>query len=266
VLTVALIVQIVALLIAPVALAYWLKRRLELSWVLFLGGALAFSLSWIVTALVPLPVEVGLLISSIAQMGILYLVYRFLLSTIHTEREALLVGVGLAGIEMLILVFFLIVPTFVQMNSLRDATDDTLVSLVARTERVSEEEVEPSDVDKLRESIDDYWSTPWYAPLIQAIPLLTALPIQMALAVIVLGALTHNSLQPLLGAIALHFLSRSLPTFASLVGGIAAWLALALLAAGIAIWFLSRLWPLVQEQTLVAVKARHKAEKRSRRA
>lgn len=264
-LTVALIIQVIILFISPIAFGFWLKRRLKLSWMLFFGGALAFSVSWIVTALLPMPAEAGLLITSIAQMVVLYLVYRFFLNTVRTEREALMVGAGLGGIELLILVVFVILPTFTQMRNLRDASDETLIDLAARTNGITAEEVEPSDVDELRESIDDYWSTPWYGPVVQAIPILTTLPIQTALAVIVLGAVTGNSLQPLFGAMALHFLSKSLPVFASFVGGIVAWLGLSLLFAGVAVWFLRRLWPSVLEQIKAAEKARRRAEKRTQR-
>jgi uncharacterized membrane protein YhfC len=261
-----LITELILLFVAPIALGFWLNRRLGLPWMLFLGGALAFVISWIVTAFLPLPAELGLLIAAVAQMGTLYLIYRYMLNTVKTEREALMVGVGQGGIELIILVAFLILPTFTQMQSLREANDETLIDLIARSDDIPAEEVEPSRIDELRENIDDYWSTPWYVPPVQTVATLSTLPIQMALAIVVLSAVTQNNLRPLVGAMALYFLAKSLPVFASLVGGVAAWLLLSLIFAGVAIWFLSRLWPVIQEQTKDALKERLKAEKRAQRS
>jgi len=261
-----LIAELVLLFVAPIALGFWLNRRLGLAWMLFLGGALAFVISWIVTAFLPLPAELGLLITSVAQMGTLYLIYRYMLNAVSTEREALMVGVGQGGIELIILVAFLLLPTFTQMQNLRDANDETLIDLIARNDDIPAEEVEPSRIDELRENIDDYWSTPWYVPPVQTLATLSTLPIQMALAIVVLSAVTQNNLRPLGGAMALYFLAKSLPVFASLVGGTVAWLLLSLIFAGIAIWFLRRLWPVIQEQTEAALKERLKAEKRIQRS
>jgi uncharacterized membrane protein YhfC len=266
VLTASLVVQLILLFATPIVVGFWLKRRLRLSWVLFLGGALSFVVAWIITILIPLPSGLGLLISSVVQMGVLYLIYRFLLSTVNTEREAFLVGAGQGGIELIILVIFLALPSFTQMLTLRDANDETLISLAARTDGISEEEVEPARIDELRESIDDYWSTPWYGPLAQAISSLTAIPIQMALAVMVLRALTQNTLRPLVSAMALFFLARNLPVIGGFWGGILAWLGLSLLFGGTAIWFLNRLWPVVREQTKTALKESRKAEKQAQRS
>ena len=263
-LTGAFVVQFVLLFATPAAIALWLNRRLGLPWMLFLGGALAFVVSWTVTVFVP--PQFSLFASSITQMGALYLIYRFMLNTVDTEREALMVGAGQGGIELLILVVFLAIPTLTQMRSLRSATDETLVNLIARSERISEAEVEPTDIDKLRETIDDYWSTAWYIPLLQAIPSLATLPAQLALAVIVLAARTRRSLRPLVGAMALHFLARSLPAFAQYFGGIVLALAVSVLVGGVAIWFLRRLWPRVQEQSKAALKEQRKSGKRVRKA
>lgn len=265
-LTTMLITQLVLLFVTPIALGFWLNRRLGLPWMLFLGGALAFVISWIVTSFLPLPAELGLLIAAVAQMGSLYLIYRFMLNTVNTEREALMVGAGQGGIELIILVAFLMLPTFTQMQSLRDASDATLIDLIARSDDVPKEEVQPSRIDELRENIDDYWSTPWYAPPVQTVTSLAILPIQMALAIIVLSALIQNNLRHLVGAMALYFLARTLPIFASLVGGVVAWLLLSLIFAGIAIWFLKRLWPVIQAQAKAALKERRKAEKQAQRS
>jgi hypothetical protein len=158
---------------------------------------------------------------------------------------------------LLILVVFLIFPTFVQMSRLREASDETLTELAAQSQGISEDEIQPSDIDELRDSIDEYWSAPWYEPVVQAAASLSSLPVQMALSVIVLGALTRGTLFPLVGAMALHFLAETIPIFAGLAAGIWVWLAVSLLTAGIAVWFIHRVWPTAVAQTQ-AMRTRRK--------
>lgn len=258
-LTSFLIGQIVLMVLAPLALGFWLKRRLGLTWGLFLGGALAFVSGWVVTNFVPIPGIAGYLVASVAQMGILYLIYRFQLKSVDTEREAMMVGAGHGGTELILIGIIAVALPLSQMSNLRDATDAELIDLASRTDGIPAEEVEPSRVDELREIIDSFWETPWYVPVAQSAQALALLPIQIALAIVVLGALTHNNLRPLFGAMAVHFLSRILPAYAWLYAGIFAWLALSLLFGGIALWFLSRFWSVIQNQAQVEARAQHRA-------
>lgn len=302
------VVQCLLLISVPIAVGFWFRRRWGLSWHLFLGGALAYVLALIVTNLILLPGEIGLLFSAIAQMGALYLVYRFQLKTARTEREALMAGVGQAGVEIMLMGVFAAL-SLLQMSALRDATDEHLIGLAAKAYDVAEEEIAATKVDEMRASIDDVWNAPWYGPLIQPIqsferivlPLRNAteeelvswaarnnkvaesevesttvdslrafidsfwdtvwyglliqplqalafLPVQAALAMIVLRALTRDHWRPLVVAMGLHFLSRLFPLYGQLFGGLIVWLVISLLAGGIALWFLYRLRPVLQEQ------------------
>jgi len=251
-LTAMLYLQIALMIVAPVLIGIWLKRRLKLSWMLFLGGALAFVAAWVVTNFVPLPGIARVLLASVAQMGILYLVFRYQLKAVETEREALMVGTGQGGAELIVLGIIFVALPLTQMMSLRDATDADLISLAVRTDDVAEEDVEPSRVDEIREIIDDFWSTQWYVPLIQLAQYLALIPIQIVLAIIVLGSWVHQRWQPLVGAVALHFLSRVLPLLGWAYVGILAWLALTLLFSGFAVWFLIKLWPAIRHQASAA--------------
>ncbi len=258
----ALVIQFIILLIVPVAVGFWLRRQWALSWILFFGGALAFVSAWIITSFFPIGGEVSLLLSSIVEMGALYLIYRYQLKTVKTEREAIMVGAGLAGMELIIVGIFTAL-SFTQMLPLRTAPDQDLIEIAARADGVSEEEVEPERIDELRELVDDYWNRSWYVPLLQTTQPLTFLPIQAVLAVVVLGALVQSDLRPLVGAMALHFLSRILPIFGGIVGGLVIWLGLSLVFGGFAIWYLRRLWPTIQQETAKASQARRKAEKKT---
>lgn len=303
------VVQCLLLISVPIAVGFWFRQRWGLSWHLFLGGALAYVLALMVTNLILLPGEIGLMFSAIAQMGALYLVYRFQLKTARTERAALMAGVSQAGVEIMLMGVFAAL-SLLQMSSLRNATDEHLIDLAAKAYDVAEEEIAATQVDEMRASIDDVWSAPWYGPLIQPIqsfeeivlplrnateeelvswaarkndvtedeiepamidnmrtfidsfwntawyglliqPLqaLSFLPVQAVLGVIVLRALTRDHWRPLVGAMGLHFLSRLLPLYGQLLGGLIVWLVISLLAGGMALWFLYRLRPVLQDQT-----------------
>lgn len=258
----ALVIQFIILLAVPVAVGFWLRRQWRLSWILFFGGALAFVSAWIITSFFPLGGVFSLLLSSIIEMGALYVIYRYQLKTVKTEREAIMVGAGLAGMELIIVGIFTAL-SFTQMLSLRDAPDQDLIEIAARTDGVSEAEVEPARVDELRESIDDYWTQSWFVPLLQTSQPLTFLPIQAVLAVVVLGALLQNDFRPVVGAMALHFLSRVLPIFGGWAAGLLIWLSLSLVFGGFAIWYLKRLWPAIQQETADVSRTHRKAGKKT---
>ena len=241
-------VHFLLLLIVPVAVGFWLNQRLKLTWRLFFGGALAFIASWIITNFIPLPWQLGYLVSAILQTTALYLIYRFQFRTVNTEREALMVGLGQGGIE-LILIGLLTALSFVQMLPLRDASDQRLTELTASWQDISEEKVDAQEVSDLRELIDEYWATPWYVPLLQSLQYLVTLPVQIILAIIVLRAWVQNTLSPLLTAIAIDFLYRVLTIYALILGGSAAGFGVALLFGAGALWFLHQLWPTIQKQT-----------------
>lgn len=254
-LTFALVTQIIVLFAAPVGIALWFNRRWGLSWILFFGGALAFVAAWVVTSFLQLGGVLGLIASSITEIGALYLVYRYQLKTVKTEREAIMVGTGLGGIE-LILMGVLALLTLLQMTPLRDATDSAIIELAAQLKSIPEEQIEPGDVDEMRELIDSYWNRPALDPLLMALQPLSFLPVQMVLAIITLGALIQGNLRPLLGAMSIHFLTRVIPAFGAYYLGTILGIALALLFGGAAIWFLYRLGPTIRQQNTNALEAR----------
>lgn len=256
-LTFALITQFIVLFAVPVGIGLWFNRRWGLSWRLFFGGALAFVAAWVVTSFLQLGGVLGLMASSTTEIGALYLVYRYQLKTVKTEKEALMVGAGLGGIE-LILMSVLAVLALLQMTPLRDATDDAIIELAAQLKNIPTEEVELGDIDEVRDLVDSYWNRPAYEPLLMVIQPLSFLPIQMVLAIITLGALIHQNLRPLLGAMSIHFLTRVIPAYGAYYGGIILGITLALLFGAAAVWFLYRLWPTISQQNANGPDARQR--------
>ena len=68
----------------------------------------------------------------------------------------------------------------------------------------------------------------------------------------------------LLGAMALHYLSRVLPVYGASAVGMALWLLLSLLFCGLAIWFLRRIQPVVRQQNESVLEERIKTEKQAK--
>jgi uncharacterized membrane protein YhfC len=255
VLTFALATQIIVLFAAPVGIALWFNRRWGLSWILFFGGALAFVAAWVVTSFLQLGGVLGLVASSITEIGALYLVYRYQLKTVTTEREAIMVGTGLGGIE-LILMSVLALLTLLQMTPLRDATDSAIIELAAQLKNIPEEQVVSGDIDEVRDLVDSYWNRSALEPILMVLQPLSFLPIQMALAIITLGALVQSNLRLLLGAMSIHFLTRVIPAYGAYYVGTILGIFLALLFGGVAIWFLYRLGPTIRQQNTNALAAR----------
>jgi hypothetical protein len=143
---------------------------------------------------------------------------------------------------------------------LRSASDAVLLDWIADTSDLPEEDIQLERVTEIRDYIEGFWATPQYAPIIQPILSLMYLPIPIALAIIVLGAVVQHRWWPLMGATALHFLSQILPLLSRLFGGVFLELSISLIFCGVATWFLHRLVPTIREQTRVAFGEPRKAK------
>jgi hypothetical protein len=155
------------------------------------------------------------------------------------------------------------IQTFVQALPLRNTDDEKLRQVIAEANDLAEDEVQPERITDLRHLIDSFWNTPEYAPLIQPFQALFTLPIQIALAVIVLGAVIHNRWRTLVTAMALHLLSRVLPLYGQLLGGVLAWLGLSILFGIVAIWFLNGRWSTIQAQANITFETKRSTERKT---
>ena len=183
----------------PVAVGVFLARKLGVTWMLFGAGALTF----IASQIVHIPLNIGLttlfakgslptppaewqlpfnavmlgLTAGLSEELSRYLVYRRFLKSARTWRQALMFGAGHGGAEAIIL-GVLVAATFVTMLSLRGSD----LSFV------------PADQRELAtQQIAAFWSAQWYDTLLGAVERVSALCVQVSLAVIVLQSFTRNN-------------------------------------------------------------------------
>ncbi len=210
----------------PVALGILLARKLGLRWALFGAGALTFFASQAVhlplnaglTALfakgfLPAPPAEWKLLFNAAVLGLTaglceelarYAAYRWLLKSARTWRQALMFGAGHGGAEAIVL-GVLVGVSFVTMLALRGSD----LSFV------------PADQRALAaQQIAAYWSAPWYATLLGAVERVSAMGVQVSLAVIVLQACTRKNILWLGGAILWHAAVDAVAVLAAQTWGI----------------------------------------------
>jgi len=204
----AFLVQYPLMLLFPLLLGWWLRRRYGVRWGLFGAGALTFIASQVVHLplnwalgllgggrgvalwpLVPLALVAGLS-AGVCEEGARWLVLRFFLKRARGWREALQFGAGHGGIEAIIF-GLLALWTLVQMIVLR-SLDLTASGITGDT------------ADQVRAALAAYWSSPWYLPLLAGLERVFAITFHIAMAVLVMRAITRRNIGYLVAAIAAH--------------------------------------------------------------
>lgn len=220
------LVQIVFMLGFPLALGFFIWKRLGIRWGLFGVGAITF----IVSQVVHLPLNSGLtaafkvgwlpklpeaihlpfnavvlgLTAGLCEELTRYLVYRFWIRKARTWREALMFGAGHGGVESIIL-GLLVALTFVNMLALR-GMDLSALGLPA------------DQLEALREQVTTYWALPWYVPLLAGAERFFAICLHVAMAVVVLQVFIRGKLRYLFAAVAYHALTDATAIYAAGLG------------------------------------------------
>jgi len=218
----AFIVEILFAISFPIALGWWIQRRWQTSWKLFLVGAATF----IASQVVHIPLNLGLtaafnagwlprppaswrvlfnsfllgLTAGLCEEPARYIAYRWVLRRVRTWREALMFGAGHGGVEAILLVGVLVPLTFMSMVFLRGMDIDALG-------------LPPEQAALVQEQVDAYWGQPWYNPLLGAVERLFAIIFHLGMAVLVLQAVVRERLHYLLIAIVLHTLTNAVAVF-----------------------------------------------------
>jgi len=195
----------------PIGLAVVLSRRWKLGWRIWWIGIATFILSQV--GHIPFNIWVQNLINQsdmlywplLAQQaftaaflglsaglfeeGARYLVLRIWLKDCRSWRRGFLFGAGHGGGEAIILGVLVLISYF-SMLAIRDVDLATLVPV--------------SQIELAEQQIAAYWSAPWYDSLLGALERLFAIPLHIALALMVLQAFTRKNLGWLILAILYH--------------------------------------------------------------
>jgi uncharacterized membrane protein YhfC len=207
-------INFLGMVILPIALGIYLTRRFKFGWRIWWIGAATFILSQVVhiplnqginqlflSKIIPTPTGtaatllfslIGGLTAGVCEEGARYLVLRFWAKDARSWRKGVLFGAGHGGMEA-ILLGFLAFWGFIQLAGLQGVADLTKV-------------VPADQVAALQATMQQYWSAPWYSALLGMLERAFTLPVQMALAVMVMQVFTRRQIRWLWLAIAWHTL------------------------------------------------------------
>lgn len=204
----SLLVQAPLMLIFPLGLGWWIRRRHGIGWGVFGVGALTFVASQVVhlplnyalgllgggrgVALWPLPwlALVAGLSAGLCEEGARWVVLRFFLKRARGWRPALQFGAGHGGAESIIFGLLALVSliAMVVLSTLDAAT----LGLPAEA------------AGQINAARTAYWSSPWYLPMVGGAERLFAIAIQIALTQVVMLSFTRRNIAYLFAAIGLH--------------------------------------------------------------
>lgn len=205
------------MLLMPLALGWFLARRLTQPWRFFLVGAIGFVFSQIFhiplnagltlafrQGLLPAPPEswqtlfnpiVLGLTAAICEEPIRYLMLKFALKEARSWSSALMFGAGWGGIEAII-TGLLAAIAFVNLVLLRD--NPALLSTLS-----------PEQMAAVQSQLSAYWTAPWYMSLLGAVERVFALITHLALTVLVMQVFLRRGWRWLGFAILWHWASNT---------------------------------------------------------
>lgn len=199
------------MILIPILLGIFLARKYQLSWRLFLFGGVAFILAQlfhlplnaVLTRVVPgLGADGNLWVQAIT-LGFTaaiteelarYSILRNNLKKARTWKQALMFGAGHGGFEAMIL-GILAALTLVNMIVIKNNPHslDALASL------------DPEKLALVQQQVAAFWSAPWYLALMGAVERVSALAIQVSLAVIVMQVFLRKNTNWLWLAVGWHW-------------------------------------------------------------
>jgi uncharacterized membrane protein YhfC len=224
----ALVIEYLIVFGVPVALGWFLWKKMGTPWTLFLIGGV----TWVASQVVHMPLNAGLtalflqtwmpkppaewkdafnsivlgLTAGVCEETARYLVYRFWLKKARTWRQALMFGAGHGGIEAILLTGLLGGLTMVSMFVMRDMD-------------LSGAGFPPEQAVQITQAVAEYWSMPLYMPLLAAAERVMAMVFHLSAATLVLQVFRRNRLWPLWAAIGLHTALNAVALYVALTWG-----------------------------------------------
>jgi uncharacterized membrane protein YhfC len=243
-LAVGFLIQFPLMILFPLLLGGWIKRRFGISWTIFGVGALTFILSqvghlpfnWAI-GLLGMPRGVGLwplpllalaagLSAGLFEETARWLALRFWLKRARGWPEALQLGAGHGGAEAIIL-GLLVMVNFASMIFL------TTVDLAALG-------VPPGDAATVQAGVVEFWRTPWYMSLLAGLERVFAITFHIAMSVLIMRGVMRKQIGYWLAAVAAHTALNGWAVWgAATVGAVWVEVGLAVMAAaslGLIVW------------------------------
>ncbi|MEP7137916.1 MAG: YhfC family glutamic-type intramembrane protease [Chloroflexota bacterium] len=194
-------ISILGMIVLPIVMVIYLKRKFDLPWKLPIAGAVTFILSQVLhipflSALtaafkngsLPNPPIAWSLPFNAVLLGLLagifeetarYILFKFVLKQAKTWRDGVLVGAGHGGIEASLL-GLLGIATVVNMVVMKNATDLSAFNIPA------------DQIELAKQQIAAFWSTPVYMAFLGLIERAFAICLHLSLSVMVLYSLAYK--------------------------------------------------------------------------
>ncbi len=218
-LVVILLVQMPLMILFPLVLGWWIRRRFGIGWGVFGIGAATFIASQVVHLplnfalgllgggrgvalwpLVPLALVAGLS-AGVCEEGARWIVLRFFARTTRGWRAGLQFGAGHGAAEAIIL-GLLVLVNVVALLALRQV-GSTLLGMAG------------VPADQLAEAQAAFWNTPVYMSALAGLERVMAIAFHIAAATLVMRSVTRGRPGYLLAAIGLHTLMNAWAVWAS---------------------------------------------------
>lgn len=186
------VIGFLGMLLLPIGLWIYFRRKFALPWKLIVAGALTF----IAAQVLHVPLVLGMnsflqtlpLLASAIILGLLagifeetarYILFKFILKSTKSWKEGILVGLGHGGIEA-ILLGILAAVSFATMVGYRSIDLSTVPSIPAE------------QLELARQQVEAYWSAPWYMALMGFVERVFAISLHVSLSVMVLYAIVSD--------------------------------------------------------------------------
>lgn len=214
------------MLALPTGLGFVLTRRFKLGWRIWWIGAGTFVLSQaghlrfnaLATALfsrgvLPLPPPEGRLVFNVVFLGLSsglweetarYAAFRWWAKDARSWRKAVLLGAGHGGIEAILLGVLVLV---------------NLIILISLRGRDLANVVPAEQLELAAQQVQAYWSAPWNLILLGALERAFAIPMHLALSVIVWQTIARRQIWWLAVAILWHALANALAVYTAALWG-----------------------------------------------
>jgi uncharacterized membrane protein YhfC len=204
----SVLIQYPLMILFPLALGWWIRRRYRVGWGIFWAGAATFVLSQIIH--LPLNWALGLLgggrgvalwplaalalvaglSAAFCEEGARWIVLTFFLKQCRRWDQGLQYGAGHGGVEAIIFGVLALI-SFISMIVLRTLGPAALNLAGAAAEQAQAQ-------------MAQYWATPWYMSVLAGFERLCAITLQIALALLVVRSVARRQPLYFLAAIGLH--------------------------------------------------------------
>jgi uncharacterized membrane protein YhfC len=236
----AFIIAIIIEIGVPIALAFYMTRKLRTSWVVVAVGAMAF----VVSQIVHIPIVYGLqpawsseqftampqfvqsliygitlgFLAGVCEEPMRWLSFQLLREKGNRVETGVVMGVGHGGVESVVLVGLSVLANFVTMMYIRNSG------------------VEIPGITP--DMVTSFFSMPWHLPLAGAVERISALGLHISLSIMVWKSVKHRSWLWFFGAVLVHALFDAITVIISSLG-VNTWISEGLIfvmAAAIVAW------------------------------